>query len=78
MKPQRDVSVDLVKTLAIVSVLLIHVSAPGLSGAEVGSPRWLTCLFWDSISRMAVPLFLMASGALLLDPERPQIGRAHV
>lgn len=71
MKPQRDVSVDLVKTLAIVSVLLIHVSAPGLSGAEVGSPRWLTCLFWDSISRMAVPLFLMASGALLLDPERP-------
>lgn len=71
MKPQRDVSVDLVKTLAIVSVLLIHVSAPGVSGAEVGSPRWLTCLFWDSISRMAVPLFLMASGALLLDPERP-------
>lgn len=71
MKSQRDVSVDLVKTIAIVSVLLIHVSAPGLSGVEAGSSRWLSSLFWGSISRMAVPLFLMASGVLLLAPERP-------
>lgn len=67
--PTRNQTVDLVKAVAIASVLLIHVSAGGLGGA-VGSPEWISCLFWGSVSRAAVPLFLMASGALLLDPAR--------
>ncbi|WP_292920076.1 acyltransferase family protein, partial [Oscillibacter sp. CAG:155] len=68
--PGRDRAVDLVKTAAIFGVLLIHVSAGGLGGAEVGSGTWFACLFWGSVSRAAVPLFLMASGALLLRPDR--------
>ncbi|SFP39980.1 Surface polysaccharide O-acyltransferase, integral membrane enzyme [Oscillibacter sp. PC13] len=67
--PTRNQTVDLVKAVAIASVLLIHVSAGGLGG-EVGSAEWISCLFWGSVSRAAVPLFLMASGALLLDPAR--------
>lgn len=65
----RNRAVDLVKTIAICGVLLIHVSAGGLGGS-VGSFQWLSSLFWGSVSRAAVPLFLMASGALLLDPDR--------
>ena len=68
--PGRDRTVDLVKTAAIFGVLLIHVSAGGLSGAAIGSGTWIACLFWGSVSRAAVPLFLMASGALLLRPDR--------
>lgn len=68
--PGRDRAVDLVKTAAIFGVLLIHVSAGGLSGAEVGAGTWVACLLWGSVSRAAVPLFLMASGALLLRPDR--------
>lgn len=67
----RSRAVDLVKTIAICGVLLIHVSAGGLSGAAVGSAPWAACLFWNALSRSAVPLFLMASGALLLPPEKP-------
>ena len=69
--PARDRTVDLVKTLAIFSVLVIHVSAGPLQGTPVGSGEWLAALFWGSVSRAAVPLFLMASGALLLDCRRP-------
>lgn len=67
----RNSAVDLVKAAAICGVLLIHVSAGGLTGTEAGSVQWVSCLFWNALSRSAVPLFLMASGALLLPPEHP-------
>lgn len=50
-------------------VLLIHVSAGGF-GCPVGSFDWLSALFWGSVSRASVPIFLMLTGALLLDPDR--------
>lgn len=50
-------------------VLLIHVSAGGLGGAP-GSFDWLSALFWNALSRGSVPVFLMVTGALLLDPGR--------
>ena len=63
-------SVDLAKSLAILCVLLIHASSDVLTYGWAGSLRWLEGLFWGSISRGAVPLFLLCSGALLLDPRR--------
>ena len=65
----RDRAVDLVKTFAIVGVLLIHISAGGFVG-PVASAGWLAALFWGSVSRASVPLFFMCTGALLLRPER--------
>ena len=67
----RNRTVDLVKTLAIGGVVLIHVAAPPLSVALTGSGDWLAALFWGTVSRASVPLFLMASGTLLLSPEKP-------
>ena len=64
-------SVDLAKCAAILFVLLIHAGSDVLRYAPVGSIHWLSGLFWGSISRSAVPLFLLCSGALLLDRERP-------
>jgi len=55
--------------IAILAVLLIHVNAPLLYEGQ-GSIWWLGHIF-DSISRLAVPLFLMISGALLLHKEEP-------
>ncbi|MEY8389262.1 acyltransferase family protein [Oscillospiraceae bacterium 38-13] len=62
--PARNRTVDLVKSVAIFGVLLIHTSAGCLA------PLRLSALFWNALARPAVPLFLMASGALLLPPER--------
>ena len=60
---------DLLKALAITGVILIHVSAGGYSH-PVGSFHWLSALFWGSVSRASVPIFLMVTGALMLDPRR--------
>ena len=66
----RNQAVDLVKTVAICAVIVTHVAAPAFGMGDVGSAPWLTALFWASVSHASVPLFLMASGALLLDPGR--------
>jgi surface polysaccharide O-acyltransferase-like enzyme len=63
--------VDLVKTVAIGDVILSHVAVPAFSAGAVGTPAWLCALFWASITHVSVSLFLMASGTLLLDPDRP-------
>ena len=67
----RVQSVDCAKCLAIFCVLLIHAASDSLRCGTVGSLHWLSGLFWGSISRGAVPLFLLCSGALLLDSSRP-------
>ena len=36
-------------------------------GRQIGSAAWLEGLFWSSLQRGAVPLFLMCSGVLFLD-----------
>ncbi len=67
----RDYSIDLVKTVAITGVVVIHACAPGFGTVRTGSFEWGSTLLWGSLARASVPLFLMCSGALLLDPERP-------
>ena len=66
----RDVRLDLVKSIAIVGVILIHVAAPAFSNYAVGESEWIVSTVFASLLRCAVPLFLMASGALFLDPDR--------
>lgn len=68
--PRRDGGVDLVKSLAICAVLFIHCTSGHFASYQVGSHRWLAASFYGSVSRWAVPAFLMCSGALMNDPER--------
>lgn len=66
----RDEKIDMVKTIAIWSVVLCHVAAAPFSGGIIGTTPWYSALLWASLTHMCVPLFFMASGALLLKPER--------
>lgn len=75
--PSRVRSVDCAKCLAIFCALLIHAASDVLRGGPISSIRWLSGLFWGSVSRGAVPLFLLCSGALLLDAERT-ISARHI
>jgi len=65
----RDIAVDVIKTVAIISVLFIHCCTGGYS-APLKSSSWAAAVFWGSVSRAGVPLFLMCSGALMLPRER--------
>ena len=65
----RDGSIDFLKALAIFGVLTIHTCTLGYQ-TPVGSSSWGAAVFWGAVTRASVPIFLMCSGALLLDPAR--------
>ncbi len=60
------------KILAIYAVVIIHVAAETVSGNDVGTGYWWVGNFYESIARWCVPLFVMISGALLLDPAKKE------
>lgn len=49
---------------------MCHVAAAPFSGGILETASWFSALFWTSLAHACVPLFLMASGALLLRPEK--------
>ncbi|KXO76684.1 acyltransferase [Brucella anthropi] len=66
---QRDTSLDLVKAVAILSVVLIHSVDTAIvlvSKFPTGSPAWFLYQTARALGRIGVPLFFMTSGALLL------------
>lgn len=67
LESDRAVWPDLIRVFATVCVVLIHVSAvPATHLQQVGRPAWDFAVIYDAVSRAAVPLFIMTSGALLL------------
>ncbi len=68
---------DLLKCYAVILVLMVHVSAAGsyLWGTAPAQSWWIATAY-GSFARTCVPLFLMASGATLLDGTKVKsIGR---
>lgn len=67
----RAVAPDLVRAVATVLVVFIHtaglVAAPG---PRAGTTPFWAGLIYDSLARPSVPLFVMLTGWLLLDPAR--------
>lgn len=67
---QRQANYDLVRVVATFLVVQLHVATPWLwRSNDMSDPLWITCLLFDSIGRMGVPIFLMLSGSLLLPRE---------
>jgi surface polysaccharide O-acyltransferase-like enzyme len=66
--------VDLIRTVAIVFVILLHASIEPNLNVDFMSPQgvqlWWSADVYGSVARMAVPLFIMLTGALLLQPEK--------
>lgn len=63
---------DLLRCVAAIFVIAIHVLAPYRH--ELGAipfNQWVTAVSLNSVSRWAVPVFIMISGALLLSDRRP-------
>jgi surface polysaccharide O-acyltransferase-like enzyme len=64
--------VDLIRTVAMVAVILLHaandLTIQHLDQLEIF--RWLIVDVYQSAGRMGVPLFLMLTGALLLQPSK--------
>jgi surface polysaccharide O-acyltransferase-like enzyme len=65
-----DFPVDLIRTLAIFLVILLHSSNEVLQLACVPDSYWWTAAIYKTISLACVPLFVMLSGSLLLQPSK--------
>jgi surface polysaccharide O-acyltransferase-like enzyme len=73
----RAVPVDLIRTVAIVGVILLHASGEwSITIQQMNQMnqleiiRWSVVDIYQSVARIGVPLFIMLTGALLLQPEK--------
>lgn len=62
---------DLLRVLATIAVIVLHISAGWLSAVPVGSADWTVLCTYDALMRWCVPMFVMLSGMFLLDPKKP-------
>jgi surface polysaccharide O-acyltransferase-like enzyme len=60
------------RVLGVAAVIIVHTCDMVLFSKEVGTARWWAANFVDSACRWAVPMFIMLSGALLLNPSRDE------
>ena len=61
---------DVLRTAATLAVILLHLSATGYKTAPEGSAAQVICWCYNFLSRFAVPVFVMISGAIFLNPDR--------
>ncbi len=66
---ERLVYLDLLRIISVVSMVMLHISGIGMR-EPVGSYDWHICNIYDGITHFCVPVFVMISGAFLLDPAR--------
>lgn len=63
---------DILRITSIAFVVVIHTSAQYWSGLDIDGYKWAVANLFDGASRWAVPVFVMISGALFLNPDKPQ------
>ncbi len=68
--PKREYYLDIARVLSMVSVIMIHVGAISWYDGPFSIYPWGVMNLFDILSRYCVPVFLMISGYLFLDPER--------
>jgi surface polysaccharide O-acyltransferase-like enzyme len=72
---QANFSVDIIRTIAIMMVVLLHssgfpsnVTTTTISGLQISN--WFSSDIFAAVGYLGVPIFIMLSGALLLTPEK--------
>lgn len=77
MDKQREYNYDLLRIVACIAVVVIHVSGiykDAITDIEkfgfAYSENFFPIMLWNSLSRFAVPCFVMLSGAFLLSDEK--------
>ena len=69
----RAIPVDLIRTLAIVGVILLHAANEVITVHQVNPYEvlgWWMIDIYQTLGRVGVPLFVMLTGALLLQPSK--------
>lgn len=70
-RSERTVYFDYLRPVAVLAVIIIHLSAQNFESTDVNSFVWQTFNFFNSIARWSVPVFVMISGTLFLGKKIP-------
>lgn len=68
---RRDLSMDVLRIFAAISVVLLHTAATYMYGDNPKSTSWQIANIFNSLTRFSVPIFIMLSGAFFLQKEIP-------
>lgn len=60
------------RIFAIYAVVFLHVAAGVVTRNDIGTQHWWFGNIYDSVVRWCIPVFVMISGALLLDPNKKE------
>ncbi|MES2111649.1 MAG: acyltransferase family protein [Bacteroidota bacterium] len=62
---------DILRAAAIFAVIVLHFSADAAGQYhKIATSDWLSAAFYNGLTRCCVPLFVLLSGALLLNPDK--------
>ena len=67
---KRIVYLDVLRIIACIAVVVLHTSSVHLWHADLYSNTWTKLIVFDGLSRFGVPVFVMISGALLLENKK--------
>lgn len=71
-KRTRIAYLDILRVASTFLIIVIHVSgSQPWYRLAVTTASWQWCNIWDGLSRFSVPIFVMISGVLFLNPRRP-------
>lgn len=70
MKSSRLGWPDLLRCLACLAVVVLHLAGAPANDLAVTDPGWTWAILASSLTRWSVPMFILLSGMFLLDPER--------
>ncbi|MBO1029734.1 acyltransferase [Tessaracoccus sp. SD287] len=68
--PPRLVYPDLLRIIAMLAVVTLHVAMRDLQRVRLGSAEWQLMNLYDGAARWCVPIYVMVSGLFLLRPGR--------
>lgn len=69
-KQGHVVYLDILRVVAILAVVPAHIAVVHFANTDVFSTTWDISNIWNCLCRWSVPVFVMISGALFLDPTR--------
>lgn len=71
-QPNRKLYFDVIRTVAILAIVMTHISAYIVVGfPDSAKAEFIVGNIFNGLSRVGVPLFVMLSGALLLNEDKP-------
>lgn len=67
---QRETNYDYLRSLSCIAIVLAHVASSYWGVVDRGGSQFVIMSVYNAITRFAVPVFMMLSGAFLLEPAK--------